>query len=480
MGTADTLGFDTVFAIPISQINKEIVSRKSSPTAFNYKSVDGRATGSGTFGDWQICQGGDGPNIRLQLPLRDITASIPFGSKQASVTCDQLQAIIQIKLQYLDHEDSTAPTTGTTGTSTTQKKLVVRSTSDDQTDPVATVMPLNLSQSKAQSSVSFISPADALQGVLQEWCNANLSDFTHIFALVEINEQIDSGAFAFCRPRVTDYAYVNKDTLFDSTLGVLCMSCSSNDPKPQIQQMSDAVIPAGSQAGFLISPRRLLSDLMLPYFEHVWPGCAASDFQFDEDGLALELIEGRTIPIPKIQANNKSYDGTMTRLKVTVEIDMLKFESYTTTELSPGITAYCSAVHWYFISLDSSGQTLQFVQAKPATQTNGVVESQALQDAEFWTELAIGFAVILVTVLSGGTGALVAATVLGLAGVAMTAIIKGIESAGESDAPPIDMLAYNATNPIQWTGNQVFKLSSITLNGCLQFGGTLDTSSPPK
>jgi hypothetical protein len=469
MSVADTFGFDTVFAIPVSQINEEIVRRKSSPTTMSYKSQDGLATGSGTFGDWQISRGGDGPNIRFQLPLSDVTATVPVASKQVTVTCDRLTAIIQIKLQYLDHDD---PQKG--DASLPQKKLVVRSSSDDSSDPVATVMPLDLSQSKTSTSLGFVPPADVLQGVIEEWCNANLADFDHIFAIVDINEQIDHGQFAFCKPRITDYAYINRDSLDDSILGVLCMSASSDDPKPSIQQISEFAIPSGAKSGFLISPKRVLSDLMLPYFEHVWPGCSTADFEFVEDGLALSLIDGRTISIPKIVANNKSYDGTMTRLKVSVEVDMLKFESYTTTPLSAGITAYCDAVHWYYIALNTDKQTLEFSQAQTPTENHGVEESQTLQDAEFWTELALGVAAVAITLLTAGTGSLVAATVLGLGGVAMDAIIKGIEAAGNDDAPSVDMLAYNATDPIQWTDGQVFKLTSAALNGCLQLGGNFD------
>lgn len=474
MSVADTFGFDTVFAIPVVQVNQEIIRRKSSPKTMDYKSQDGLASVSGTFGDWQICRGGDGPNIQLQLPISSLTATVPVGKKQVTATCDQLTAVIQIKLQYLDHENPQS----NGGTPLPQKKLVVRDTSEDTSDPVATVLPLNLSQSKATSSVGFVSPADVLQGVIEDWCNANLSDFGHIFAIVDINEQIDHGQFAFCKPRITDYAYINRDSLDDSILGVLCMTASSDDPKPNIQQISEFAIPDGAKSGFLISPKRVLSDLMLPYFEHVWPGCSTGDFEFVEDGLALSLIDGHTISIPKIAANDKSYDGTMSRLKVSVEVDMLKFESYTTTSLSQGITAYCDAVHWYFISLNTDKQTLEFSQAKTPTETHGVEESKSLQDAEFWTTLALGVSAVLITLLTAGTGALVAATVLGLGGVAMEAIIKGIEAGGNDDAPPIDMLAYNATSPIQWTDGQVFKLTSAALNGCLQLGGNFDADKP--
>ncbi len=46
-----------------------------------------------------------------------------------------------------------------------------------------------------------------------------------------------------------------------------------------------------------------------------------------------------------------------------------------------------------------------------------------------------------------------------------------IAALGTNDAPSIDLLVVNATDPIQWPSGTSFNINSAGLNGCLQLGG---------
>ena len=67
--TADTFGWDTVFALRVDDVNKAIISGKSTPTTFSQSVNNGEVVASGTFTDWQICMGGDGKLLHLALPI---------------------------------------------------------------------------------------------------------------------------------------------------------------------------------------------------------------------------------------------------------------------------------------------------------------------------------------------------------------------------------------------------------------------------
>ena len=78
---------------------------------------------------------------------------------------------------------------------------------------------------------------------------------------------------------------------------------------------------------------------------------------------------------------------------------------------------------------------------------------------------------IAITVLTDGAGAMiglmVATLLIGLAQRAPD-IVAAI---GQSDAPSIDLLVLNTTDPVRWSDSKDFRLSWVGLNDSLQMGG---------
>lgn len=100
-----------------------------------------------------------------------------------------------------------------------------------------------------------------------------------------------------------------------------------------------------------------------------------------------------------------------------------------------------------------------------------------------WTEQTDPLAQILVALVAIVVGAIVTLVTDGAGGVAALLVIgllTGLAAAtpqllgilGHDDAPNIDLLQFNATDPIVWAGQDRFQLQSAAFNGCLQLGGT--------
>ena len=74
--SAFTYGWDTAFAIRMPDANAAIVKAGSSPKAYAQVAPDKSCSGTGTFGPWQICKGGDGVLLHMAIPLT--TGSMSF------------------------------------------------------------------------------------------------------------------------------------------------------------------------------------------------------------------------------------------------------------------------------------------------------------------------------------------------------------------------------------------------------------------
>lgn len=464
---ADTFGWDTVFAIPIPDVNSAIVAHKSSPSGFAYQDAANQVTCQGTFGDWQICQGGDGSNIRLTMPVSALSGSYAFSGAATPFSYPgTMTLIVQIKLKFIPHTPDGAPSDPTAGT---PFHLVVRGESEDpSTDPVASVVATEWPGGDPSPGMAKY----VIEYALGNWFNENLGVFAHVFAVANLNRYIDKGQWAFCNPSYVSYAYIDRDTLADSVLGVLCMT-GGRTTSTNIQELTPYAIPSGSRAGFLVSRQRFLADLVLPVLPLKWPQASTSQFQISSDGSALSLIKGQSIRLPDVSAHGGTYTPKLKGFTLAVQDSTVRFDTYTEVDLGLGVTGWCRTTHWYTVTLakGSNGQTLQYTEVQPATMAQGTTQSEGTQVFE-WMLLVVGIvATVVLGVLTEGAAFAVGGLILGLLLGAAASAPEIEDLIDKNVAPSIDLLSFNATNPITWSGSSAFQLDFAGLNGSLQLGG---------
>jgi hypothetical protein len=418
----DTLNWDTVFAIPVTEVNKAIVQRKSSPASFDYTSESGN-TIRGSFGDWQVTEGGDGGLVWLAIPVANVTGTLAdFGD----FSWAKGTLIVEVRLARIPHVE-TAPSDqpASAPQPTHRVAFKVRTKSDDPDDPVVSLKtPIFLTDPSgpAVDTASLDIVKAILPDLVKAWLNDHLEDFTHVFATVELNDYIDQTAtWAWCKPTYTDYAYTDGPTPNTSIFGVLCMTGGREGTTQQIQQIDPYVIPVGSIGGFLVSQQRLLEELMLPTLPMKWVHSTKEDYEVvvgSSEGNyehILQLKAGRSVQLDDVVHDGASYTPYLKKMKITMNNTELAFETYTETDVGSGVTAYCTTQHWYTIELghNKQGQTLVYRETKQPVVLQGTIEQPGMEIVK-WIEIVVGvLATVVLGVVTEGAGFAVARWSLG-------------------------------------------------------------------
>src|SRR5690606_11722082 len=109
---ADTLGWDTVFAIRMTDVNKAIVKQKTTPPTFSVSNPLGEGSSlSGNLAAWQLTTGADGENVNVLVPAS--SGTFIFGGKNYDLT-----GVTETAQYHLNVIPPNAPTTKPTETGT--------------------------------------------------------------------------------------------------------------------------------------------------------------------------------------------------------------------------------------------------------------------------------------------------------------------------------------------------------------------------
>ncbi|TIN49196.1 MAG: hypothetical protein E5Y32_02405 [Mesorhizobium sp.] len=353
--------------------------------------------------------------------------------------------------------------------------LKVRATATASDDKPANVVSI----AYTGRSPTFLADT-AFQALLQQWLNANLSDFDHVFATVNIDRTADAGAFQWMQPTDVAYAYSDLGTPGDGALGVLCMT-KKRPPTGLTQQLSGAIIPALQRAGFAIAKERLLAELLLPAMPHLFPGSAPTDYALSSTGEAIVAAAGNTVSFTvktAATANTraKTYQAKVVDLQLTVESAEMKLSVTTETVISPGIRAYCKTQDFlglHLVDKPDGTQTLGYFDSRPATNDHWTEKDEGLEITEdILGAIALALAA-LATVGTGGALIGVAALIVGLVVGVMFLTTTLIEDVHRDDAPSIDSLMLNGTTAVTWPDSKDFRLASVELSDSLHLGGAL-------
>jgi hypothetical protein len=453
-----TYGWDTAFAIPVPCVNKAIVDHKSSPAGFAMAETSYSV--SARFGDWQITQGGDGKAVRMRLPLSDV--QLTFTTTGKLLQFQDGHATVELELHYVPHDGPGADAS----TGGTPMALKANPTSNDPDRPVLSVIDLVLSPTPGTVAGALI------QQALADWGSANLAEFAHVFSVVDLNRMVDQGQWGFVTPHYTSYAYLDGDTLDTSTFAVLCMT-GDRDGSQLSEQISEAAIPPTTVAGFVVSQVRALVDLVRPAIIQAYPGLTNDNFLLNDDQTQLYLTSGTQVALPPVTQSGSVYYPQLENLTVESLGQVITLTSYTTTAVAAGITAWCTTVHQYTVTLagSSNGQTLAFTSVGQPSIIHGITQSPGSQLTQLIIDIVAGVALLLLVILTDGAALVIGGLVLGLiigADQLVPALIKKLNT---DDSPAIDLMLVNAVDPIKWTASRDFKLQYASLNASLQLGG---------
>jgi hypothetical protein len=456
-GEFSTFGWDTAFAVRIENVNAVIRARKAGPAGFDYQDpADPQTRCSGTFGPWQLVRGGDGGSVNVLVPMTGITGQFKEGAGYQSYFCAAASITVTVRLNFV-------------AAGGTRRTLLVDPASQDPDAPVVEVYATDFGQAPVTPSYAVY----PLQAAVVAWCTKNLADFAYIFSVADLNDEADTGAWAFLKPTAVSYAYVDGDSDADAFLGVLALT-GGQSPAGLQQVLDTRIVQPGEEGAFCISRQLLLNRLILPQLLASWPNLKTDQLVFTDN--AIQLKPNTTVNLPQTEYQGTSYTPQLNEFSLTCEGAQITVSAYTLTAVQEGVTAWSRTTARYTIGkgTNSSGETtLLYRQLADPTVSHGhyIDESVEITDIILAVVLALALAA-LVVVTDGAAAVLIAVVgglIVGLVGISpqLAGLIEG------GDAPAIDLLQDNIHDPMTWTDSTDFTVSAVDLDGSLRLGGSL-------
>jgi hypothetical protein len=331
--SVSTFSWDTAYVASFPVVNAAIMAQQSFPATFTYTDASGIAI-SGNWQSWQLCVGGSGQNVQMECIVGSGSASGDNQSGDLTGT----SVIIQIGLQQIGAATPLNDPTAQSGTGTTQ--ALVANTKAVGEEPAVAII-----DSTYPSGLSALLQ-DLLDDVFKNYFNANIGAFSHVFAVMNINEVADKQGFQWIKPNEFSYAVAapQGQPIAQCAFGLLAM-VGTNTIGPDQQYAVDTKalmnLPAGANSAFVISQNMVARNLLMNGAISIIQGSAASDFGLSADGLSVTNVNqvtwgnfqtGDNVIRPVIAAGNfvLRADNTYVLLEITDA-------NY---EVSPGVTVH--------------------------------------------------------------------------------------------------------------------------------------------
>jgi hypothetical protein len=463
---ANTYGWDTVSAVRVGDMNRTIREAGSSPKSFEQELDHGAGHVRGGFGDWQIDSGGDGRLIHVAIPLEGVDASYGGQTWQGDAL-----ARVEVQLHFVPHGPPQA------NSQSLRHALVVRTAQDARrltalpgvaapaNVPIANVLEVEYEQ-EADDPGMLVTTMIKLG--LTEWLCANLDQFTHVFATVNIHQVATEDAFFWLKPTYATYVFLACPNPDDSVFGILCRT-GERSPDDLIEQISPYAIPPGVEAGFLLSPGRMLGDMMARSLPEVLDGLKLRDIKVDEQHNRLKV--DKKVKLQKVKdKDGREVEPVLEQLEVELRERELIMKSTISSKVSPGITSVGESQCFYNIGLVTKRdgtRTLGYRESRKPIKRDYTRKDKGVTILEWM--LMIGGIIVGVAMIWNGVGVGLIIAALAIGGVGLT--LKVIEAVHRDDAPAIDVFVEQATESITWSNGSTFDLISAELNGALQMGG---------
>jgi hypothetical protein len=405
-----TNNWDTVFGITFKDANAAIIAKGSSPASFTgqHTTMAGTIDVTASFGPWQM-SGGSDSLLQMTLPL--LSGSVSGAGNPATAFAGS--AVIQVSLTYIPQPD--APTRD---------------------------LKLNTGTGVSVISVNLVSGPDdavpAIKGALQGWLGANLQEFNHVFAAVDLNDQADTGDWAWLQPTHLGYAIYTEgfSAVDDYRFGVLAMT-EHRTGRRLSSEIDPLVIPATADAGFLIAADRVMQEIFLPNIEILFKKASVADFDTRDDGATI--YNSTTLGLPDFtlsdgtNVTDAAVDSGGFSLAIGKGSVVVSFTGMSFT-YKPGYTVTVDYRSVNAMATDSDGH-LQLAQTGNPTVAVQVSESSDQTWKEIWEGIGIAVAsAVIGAALGAGVEAGLAAR------AANAAVAEGVAAAA---AEGTEMVTFN-------------------------------------
>lgn len=476
---APTLGWDSIFVVSIDEINHEIKKQDKYPHSITVPhSKKGKKFGFKVDCEcWQVTTGGGGVYVNVLIPLRNLKATYTNadGSK-GTVTCDALDYTVAIRLDVVTHDGPAVLPDGTVleepKKGTTRHKMTAATTSSDPENPVASLVRIDYLKPLSNAHAKGIIERNLLQ-----WVNDNLDQFEHVFAFLDLEDEIATGPWAMFKPHTSAYAYTDiTDTVTGKTSGSLAvLSMTSGDPIPKQQEVNGFALPQGCGVAFLVSPKRFLLDLVVPALQHKWPQLRRGQLVLSPDETKLSFRDGYKIHLPAQEMENgKKISPVLSKFSVEILGSELIISAFTDVEFNSvlGYHATCSSKEFFKLNIGKNAkgeQTLVFETSRTQEPERGSYSSLTGEIVEIGLEALAAFAVII------GLAVPMILDIMSLLAAALLFckfMLDESKRAHADDAPSLEDLMSDFTGPIRWTDKSM-QITQTGLPSSLRLAGHL-------
>jgi hypothetical protein len=463
-----TNGWDTVSICRVTALNERIKNKKTYPASIAL--ATGQLSINGDFNAWKIITGGDGRNVKLELPIKSGKyLGIDFG-KGNSFDISNVSVDIYVKLNYFPIPNPKIAANG-------EYNLFVNTKQGSQSDPIAAVVSLSDPSGKIDDVNKSI-----LRGLFETWLNKpeNLKKFDTLFSTVLINNMgQQSDDFKWLRATSISYAYTDKNTEDSSIFGILCMTNDRpNDGLPN--QLPAISLESDDNAVFLINREVFVKYQLIPALPFVFTDSPDAQYVLDKAGttvnatnIKLEAVRVGAIDYhPVAKTFDMCFDETYIRTTVKIE-----------TEISPGIVAHTMIMTKQTLTLgknDKGEQVMTYEMIGDPIVENSTDIATWIVVTEIIVALigavVVGVAAKVATKLVTLVVGIVVAVVIAIVSVVIHVIIEKVISGGVTDKlPSIEPMVKLATNQIKWPFcmDNAFMLTNIEYSGAIIFDGNL-------
>jgi hypothetical protein len=296
-------GWDTANVVTFAVANQAIAAGQklnppSFPPTFQWTDPDvNTETITGVWGPWSITpeQGDGGQLIHMKCPIVSGTATV--GAKSIDLAGGYVVILVTLQnvrgTAFVDHTAQPpgpgvpAPTCVAIVTNPQPKTV---NDGDHDTTPAVSVVAL-----------SDGIPRNPFQFLFEDWMNANVQLFHHVFHAAMLGELIAEAAGSTSNPAqnplnqqwmkptavtYTTAVYLNGT---DGIFAALCQTDGDADPHASAQidsQIMDS-LSAGANAVFAISGEKVAEHLLKPGAQSVMLGSSLEDFDIIGDGLVV-------------------------------------------------------------------------------------------------------------------------------------------------------------------------------------------------
>lgn len=331
--SVSTFGWDTAYIASFPVVNQAIIKQQSYPSSFNYTDETGIVI-NGSWTSWQLTPGGAGGDVQMICLVQSGTAS--GDGQNGDLTGSKV--VIQVNLKTVAATD---PVNDPTAKNPGSTQNLVINTSGVGLDPAVSII------SSSYPNVTSVLLKDLLDSIFKNYFNANISEFNHVFAVMNLNEVADQDGFQWLKPTAFQYAVASPEdgSIENSAFGLIAM-VQNNPIQPSMQQAVDvralSNLATGANSAFVINESMVAQNMLLPGAIATIQGSSASDFGFSSDGLSVTntkqvtwgnfQTEDNGVISPTIAANNFVMRADDTY--VYLEISNAQYET------SPGVTVH--------------------------------------------------------------------------------------------------------------------------------------------